>query len=255
MRGERAQRIASLRDEGGEVDVADRGARLRVVGQGLLQTPDLAQRETEPPGRGVERRAAFRVHRFGFDPRRLALERVDRQLMVGRERGMAGGQELEAQMREIERADTQGVPDPRQHRRRRRRLADELDIALRRDQRIERVEQDADRGRQPQALSLCPRPFEQKRARRLQLLRKRRLLADRYAIGRRQILVGIKYGRDRAHVDREFADRFARHHPPRAGVGENRREQRKGDIGDAAARRTASQCEPRPETSRAGIPE
>ena len=47
----------------------------------------------------------FRVHRFGFRPRRLALERVDGELMVGRQNGATGGQELQAQVLEIERPD------------------------------------------------------------------------------------------------------------------------------------------------------
>ena len=118
MRGKRARRIVSLRDEGGEVNVADRGPRRRVVRQRLLQPPNVAERQNEPPGRRVQRRARFRVHRLGFDPRRLALERVDRELMVGRQCGMAGGQELQAQVLEIKRADAQRVADPRQHRRR-----------------------------------------------------------------------------------------------------------------------------------------
>ena len=138
-------------------------------------------------------------------------------------------------MLEIKGADTQGVPDSCQDRCRRRRLSNELDVALGGDQRIERVKQDADRGRQPDALSRCPRPFEQKRPRRLQLVRQRRLLADRGAIGGRQILLGIKDARDRTQVDREFTDRFARDHPAGAGVGENRRQERNGDIGDASA--------------------
>ena len=71
-------------------------------------------------------------------------------------------------------------------------LPDELDVALRGDQSVEGVEQDADRGGKPQALSRFPRAFEQKRPRRLQLLGKRRLLADRRAVGRRQIVVGIE---------------------------------------------------------------
>ena len=69
---------------------------------------------------------------------------------------MAGGQELEAQVLEIKGPDAQCVPDPRQHRRRCRRLPDEFDVALSGDQRIERVEQDADRGREPHPLSRCP---------------------------------------------------------------------------------------------------
>ena len=59
-------------------------------------------------------------------------------------------------MLEIERADPQCVADSRQHRRGRRRLPDELHVALRGDQRVERVEEDADRSREPHALALFP---------------------------------------------------------------------------------------------------
>src|ERR1700734_2708085 len=75
---------------------------------------------------------------------------------------------------------------------------------------IQRIEQDPDRRWEPHQLALFSRPIKQERARRLQLLRKHRLLANRCAIGRSQFLVRIKNARDRAHVHREFADRFAR---------------------------------------------
>ena len=153
------------------------------------------------------------------------------------------------------RPDPQCVADPRQHRRRSRRLSDKFDIALRGDESIERVEQDADRGREPHPLSRPAGSLEQKRARRLQLLGQRRLLADRRAVGRRQILVGIEDAGDRAQVDGEFADRFARNHTASAGVGENRRHERNDDIGDAAAREQQLSSEPRPDKIRAGIPE
>ena len=236
MGHERARRVAAFRDEGGEIDVADRGARRLVVRQGALQAPDMAEREDESPGRGGERRMRFRVHRFGFRPRRLALERVDGELMVGRQNGATGGQELQAQVLEIERPDPQRVADSRQHCRGLRCLPDEVDVALGGHQRIQRIEQDADRRCEPHPLALFSRPIKQDRARRLQLLRKHRLLANRRAIGRSQFLVRIKNARDRAHVDREFADRFARDQPAGAGVGKDGRQKRKRDIGDAPAR-------------------
>ena len=84
---------------------------------------------------------------------------------------MAGGQKLQAQVPEIKRADAQRVPDPGENRRGLGRRPDEFDVALSGDQRIERVEQDANRRRQPHSLSRLSRPFKQKRARRLQLVR------------------------------------------------------------------------------------
>ena len=169
----------------------------------------MPQRQNETPRRSVERRARVRVHPLaGFEPHEVPLERVDRELVVGRQRGMGGRQELEAQVFEIERAHAQSLADSFKQRSRRRRFPDQRDVALRRDQRVERVEQDADRGGKAQTLSPIPRPVEQKSARRLQLLGERRLLADRGAVGGLEILVGIKYARDRARVDREFADRF-----------------------------------------------
>ncbi len=145
-------------------------------------------------------------------------------------------EKLDAQVPEIEGANTQRVPDPGQDRRGARRLPNKFDVALSGDHRIKRIQQDADRGRQPHALSRRPRPFKQKGPRRLQLVGKRRLLTDRHAISRRQILVGIKNAGDRAQVDGEFADRFARDHPASAGVGENSRQERNDDIGDPTAR-------------------
>ncbi len=212
MRGKRARRVVPLRDEGGEINVADRGARHHIVRQGALEASDVIERKNEPPGRRRRAPRALSGPWLRFDPRRLALERVDRKLMVGRQRGMAGGQKLHAQVLEIEEPTRNASPIRASTGAALRCLPDEFDIALGGDQRIERVEQDADRGREPHPLSRLPRPLKQERARRLQLLGKRRLLANRRAIGRRQILVGIKDARDRAQVDGEFADRFARDH-------------------------------------------
>ena len=75
---------------------------------------------------------------------------------------MAGGQKLEAQMLKIKRPDPQRFANARQHCRRLGRLPDQLDVALSGDQGVEGVEQDADRGGQPQALSLCPGPFSKR---------------------------------------------------------------------------------------------
>ena len=83
----------------------------------------MAERQNEPPSRGVKRRSRFRVHRLSFNSRRLALERVNCKLMVGWERRMAGGQELDAEVPEIEGANTQRVPNPGQNWRGPRRLS------------------------------------------------------------------------------------------------------------------------------------
>ncbi len=168
---------------------------------------------------------------------------------------MAGGQKLEAQMPEIQGTNTQGVADPGENRRGLRRFPDELDIGLSRDQRIERVEQDADRRRQPHALAHFAGPFQQKRARRLQLIRKRRLLPDRRAISRREILVGVEDAGHRTQIDRELADRFARDHPAGARVGENGRQKRNEDIRDAPSEEQELRVNRGRNKLRAGIPE
>ena len=106
MRGERAQRIGPFRDEGGEVDVADRGPRRR-------------RRSTAPSpgagrGRAPERDAASQRRapraRPGPSPRWLRAASSSRlsasiaSWWSGGSVGMAGRQELEAQVFEIERA-------------------------------------------------------------------------------------------------------------------------------------------------------
>jgi len=53
---------------------------------------------------------------------------------------------------------------------------------LRRHHRIERIEQHADGCGEPHPLRRRARPFEQQRARRLQLVGERRLLADRRTV-------------------------------------------------------------------------
>ena len=189
MRGERAQRIGPLRDESGEVDVADGGPRRRrhstapvpAAGRGRATERDARSQRRAP------RAISGSIASLASTRSRLPLERVDRELVVGRQRrdGRSSG------ARGSNARDRASRPARRRRfvastGRRRRRLPDQLDVALRGDQRVERVEQDADRGGKPQALSPISRPVEQKGARRLQLLRKRRLLADRRAVGRRR---------------------------------------------------------------------
>ena len=111
-------------------------------------------------------------------------------------------------MVEIERADAQRRPDVLEQGSRRRRIADERDVALRGDERVESVEQNADRGGEAKAFGTAPRAVEQQRAGRLQLFRQRRLLADRRAVGRLQIAFGVEDRGDRAQIDGQFADRI-----------------------------------------------
>jgi hypothetical protein len=60
------------------------------------------------------------------------------------------------------------------------------------------------------------------------------LLPDRSAIGRLEIDAGIEDGGDRAQIDGKLPDGFAGDQSPAARVGDDRREQRKRDVGDAA---------------------
>ncbi len=153
MRAERLQRIGTLWNEGPEVDAADGGFSRPVVRQDLFQPPHVVERQSNPARRGAERSAHSRVDRpVRRQFRRLALQRLARELVIGRQRWGARRQELEAQMSKIERADPQRRADPLQQPRRRRRLADERDIALHCDERIERVEKNADSGGEPQSL-------------------------------------------------------------------------------------------------------
>ena len=71
---------------GGKVDIADHLSRRIVVRQGHLQSPDLAKRENDAARRGPERFSRRRAHPVvRSQPCRTALERVDRQLVVGRQ--------------------------------------------------------------------------------------------------------------------------------------------------------------------------
>ena len=122
MRAERLQRIGALRDEGGEVDAADRGFGRLVVRQGLLQPPDMVERQSDPAnGRLSASRAAVSDPP---SPARVAASRLSASIASwwsGGSVGMLRRQELEAQMFEIKRADAQRRADVLQQRRRLRR--------------------------------------------------------------------------------------------------------------------------------------
>ena len=90
---------------------------------------------------------------------------------------MSGCQKLETQMPEIERADPQRVPDPRQNRRRLGRIPHEFDIALGGDERIKRVQENADRSREPHPLAHCS-PSGRARARALIAIGRKAQTAD-----------------------------------------------------------------------------
>ena len=99
------------------------------------------------------------------------LHGVDCGLMVRRKRRPVGRQDLEAEMLEVERADPQRRADVAEHGRRRRRGADLDHVALGGDERVERVEENADRRREPTAFPPGPGAVEKSSARRLELLR------------------------------------------------------------------------------------
>ena len=232
---ERPPGIGALGEKRPEVHAPDRRLGRLVVRQGLLEPTDMTERARETVGRGAERGARGGVRRFGLVlPRRLAPQGVDRQLMVRRQRRPARRQDLETQMMEVQRPDPQRLADLPEERRRRRRPANFRDIALGRDERIEGVEQDADRRREPQAFRAGPGVIEQQRPRRLQLLRQRGLLADRRPVGLLEVRFRIERRGDGAQVDGQFADRLAGDQATSARVGDDRRDQRERDIGEAA---------------------
>ena len=105
-------------------------------------------------------------------------------------------------MVEIKRANPHRRADVLEQRSSRWSAANERDVALRGDERVESVEQNADGGGEAEAFGSAPGTVEQQRARRLQLFRQRRLLADRRAIGRLQVGFRVEHRRDRAEIDR-----------------------------------------------------
>src|SRR5271166_3880475 len=124
---------------------------------------------------------------------------------------MAGRQQLETQMLEIRSAYPQSRINVPEESRRFWPVANQPHIALRRDQRVERVEQDADGRCETDILRRASSMIEQQRPRGLQLLRQRRLLPDRRAVSRLEIGLEIEDRGDGAQIDRKIADRFACH--------------------------------------------
>ena len=90
-------------------------------------------------------------------------------------------------MLQIERGGAQATPMRAVQRLGRRPVAQGGQVALRRHHRVEEVEQHADRRGEPHPLRRRARPLEQQRARRLQLVGERRLLADRRAVDLAQV--------------------------------------------------------------------
>ena len=137
-------------------------------------------------------------------------------------------------MLQVERGGAQRDADARRQRLRRRPVAQGGQVALRRHHRVERIEQHADRRGEPHPLRRRARPLEQQRARRLQLVGERRLLADRRAIDFGDVDGGIGETRDRAQIGGVLADRLARHHAAVVAADQPRGDDRQRDIGDAA---------------------
>ncbi len=191
--GELARIVVAARRESGEVDLADRRRRRGVVGDRVFEPLDMAARVEQARDRRLGRRALLRTELVaGGEPRRLAPHRVGRHRMAGRQPRLGAGQEFEAQVLQVERGGAQRDADARRQRLRRRPVAQGGQVALRRHHRVERIEQHADRRGEPHPLRRRARPLEQQRARRLQLVGERRLLADRRAID-----LGDVDGRDR----------------------------------------------------------
>ena len=82
-----------------------------VVRERLLEPADMAERQNEPARRGAERVDGRPVSVAFFELRRLALEGVDGELMVGRQCRPVRRQDFKAQVVEIERADAHRRPD------------------------------------------------------------------------------------------------------------------------------------------------
>ena len=235
MRAERPQVVRAFGDKRAKGNAAEFFFGRLVVGQRRLEASDLAQRQKDARACGDEGRPQHRGDRLVLlKPLHLLLDRVDRELVVGRQDRVAGGEEFDTEVVQVEGADAQARPYALEKRSRGRGLAHQRNLTLRRDKRVERLEKDGDRRGEPQALGRRVRPIEQQGARRLQLLGKRRLLTDRGPVGCRQHIVRIIDGRDRPKIVRELADRFAGDQPACAGSGDERRDQRKGDIGEPA---------------------
>jgi len=137
-------------------------------------------------------------------------------------------------MIQVERAEAQRRSAALEQGSRRRRCANPRDVALRGHERIEGVEQNADRGGEAKSFGTAAGMVEQQRAGRLQLFGQRRLLTDRSSIGGLQIGLGIEDCRDSAQINGKFADRFARHQPARARVGDRGGKKREDDVGESA---------------------
>ncbi len=138
-------------------------------------------------------------------------------------------------MLEIERGGAQGDADARAQRGGRLAGAQFRQLDMRGHQRVERIEQNADRRRQAQPFPRDMRALQQQRARRLHLIGQRGLLPDHRAIDFRKVDRRIVEGGDRAQIGGEFAQTLARHQPPPAGVRHRRQDERDRDIGEAAA--------------------
>ena len=208
---------------------------------------------TRRRGRRADRLARRRARRvIGFEPRRLALQRVDCDLVVWRQLGVpvVSSSRLKcsrssAPMRKASpmRASSAAAVGVSRSRTTSHCAATS---ASNPSSRMPIVAARRRRSEAPLA------PVEQQRAGGLQLLRQRRLLADRRAVSRRQIVLGVVNRGDRPQIDGEFADRFARDQSPRAGVGEDRRQQRQHDVAEAAGGQQTPRRATRPRSSRAG---
>src|ERR1700760_67448 len=101
MRGQRARPIVPLWYKRREVNVADRRLGGRIIRQRPLEAPDVIERANEPPDDSVERCARFRTQPARFDTPCLAIQGIDRKLMVRRQGGVSGRQKLEAEVPEV----------------------------------------------------------------------------------------------------------------------------------------------------------
>ena len=223
--------------ERGHIHRADRRFRRRVVAQGLFQPENPAARKGETARGRNDGRAGLSVdlferrHASGF-----ALQRIVGERVVGGHAGLFVGEQVQAQMLNIERARAVETAHMRQHHLRDRRRAQARHVGLHRDERVENVEQDADHRGQTHTLGARERVCQQQPTRRLQLFRQRRLLPDSRAIDFGDVGFGFAETRDGPEIGRQFAKALARHQTAVADGDEARQRERDPDVAEASQR-------------------
>ncbi len=192
--------------ERGEFYGADRLRRRLVAAERVLQSRDggaggveTGQRPADG-GAHVGRRVVL-----GEQPGALAAHGVASELMVARQGGFAVGQHIDAQVLHVQRGGADEHADPAHPLLRRGQLAQVRQVALRRDQGVQRVEHQPDRRGEPHALRGRARLFQKQRPRRLQLLGEGGLLADHPPVNAGDIAPRVGQTRVSEEIGRKLA--------------------------------------------------